>query len=246
MAHGARSVELFEVGRVFGAGDPLPAVLDGETVGPVEERELGAAVLSGQAGGFPDRSRQISFLDAKGVLEAVLEIMSVSQWSLGDPCGSPFHPARSAEILVRGHSAGSVGELHPRVCTAIGLPPGTAVLELETSIIGRFADPPVTYREVPRFPPVRRDLAFQLEAAVPAGSVREAIIEGGGELVDPDSVVLFDVFTGPPIPEDRKSLAFSVDFRAPDRTLTDEEADEAVRAIVQTVSSRLGAELRGA
>jgi phenylalanyl-tRNA synthetase beta chain len=246
MAHGARSAEVFEVGRVFGAGGPAPGVPEGETVGPVEERELGAAVMGGQAGGFPDPPRHIDFLDAKGVLEAVLEIMSVSRWALGDPLGSPFHPARSAEILVGGHSAGSVGELHPRVCAERSLPAGTAVLELEASVIGRVADPTVTYREVPRFPPVRRDLAFQVDAAVPAGAVGEAIIEGGGELVDPESVMLFDVFTGPSIPMGSKSLAFSVDFRAADRTLTDEEADAAVRAIVKTVSSRFGAELRGA
>jgi phenylalanyl-tRNA synthetase beta chain len=89
---------------------------------------------------------------------------------------------------------------------------------------------------------VRRDLAFSVDVAVPAGAVRDAIREASGGLAD--SVVLFDVHTGPPLPEGKKSLAFSVDFRAPDRTLTDQEAERAVQAIVERLASDFGAELR--
>jgi phenylalanyl-tRNA synthetase beta chain len=96
--------------------------------------------------------------------------------------------------------------------------------------------------DVPRFPPVRRDLAFIVEASVPAGRVRAALEAAAGGLLG--SVLLFDVFEGPPLPEGAKSLAFSVDFRAPDRTLTDEEADGAVAAIVERLSSEVGARLR--
>jgi len=95
---------------------------------------------------------------------------------------------------------------------------------------------------VPRFPPVRRDLAFIVDASIPAGRVRSAIEDAAGEILG--SVLLFDVFEGPPLPEGTKSLAFSVDFRAADRTLTDEEADGAVGAIVERLSRDVGARLR--
>ena len=100
----------------------------------------------------------------------------------------------------------------------------------------------VRYREISRHPPNRRDLAFIVDASVPAGALRNALIDAGGALVD--EVVLFDVFAGPPVPEGKKSLAFSVDFRAPDRTVPDEEADAAVRQIVDRLRSDYGAELR--
>jgi phenylalanyl-tRNA synthetase beta chain len=96
--------------------------------------------------------------------------------------------------------------------------------------------------DVPRFPPVRRDLAFIVDASIPAGRVRSALVEAAGEILG--SVLLFDVFEGSPLPEGTKSLAYSVDFRAADRTLTDQEADGAVEAIVERLSRDVGARLR--
>jgi phenylalanyl-tRNA synthetase beta chain len=81
-----------------------------------------------------------------------------------------------------------------------------------------------------------------VEGGTPAEAVRAALEDAGGDLVG--SVVLFDVFEGPPLPEGTKSLAYSVDFRAPDRTLTDEEADGAVEAIVERLARDVGARLR--
>jgi len=106
----------------------------------------------------------------------------------------------------------------------------------------RAASAEVTYVEVPRFPPVRRDLAFVLDAGAPAGAVQEALVRAGGDLVG--SCLLFDVFTGPPLPEGKKSLAFSIDFRAADRTLTDDEVDTVVAGIVERLAADFGAELR--
>jgi phenylalanyl-tRNA synthetase beta chain len=100
----------------------------------------------------------------------------------------------------------------------------------------------VVYREVSRFPPVHRDLAFLVDRGVPAGDVHGALVEAAGELLD--RAVLFDVFEGAPLPEGKVSLAFSVDFRAPDRTLTDQEAEEMVRAIAERLARGFGAELR--
>jgi len=124
----------------------------------------------------------------------------------------------------------------------LGLPGRVAVFEVDLRAVAGYAGQPVAYREVPRFPPVHRDLAFTVDETVAAGAIEDALRAAGGDLVD--SVELFDVFMGGPIPEGKKSLAFSVDFRAADRTLTDQEAEAAVGAIVGRLSKRFGAELR--
>ena len=100
----------------------------------------------------------------------------------------------------------------------------------------------MVYRDVPRYPPVHSDLAFVVDVATPAGDVARAIRESAGELAV--SVELFDVFTGDPVPEGHKSLAFSVDLRAPDRTLTDADADAAVGRIVDRLQRDFQAQLR--
>jgi len=231
VARGVRGAALFEVGRVFRSGDP------------VDEREAVAAALTGPLQqGVNTESRQADFFDAKGAVEALMDGLAIGGWRLGDPAGRPLHPARSAWLLVGGDRAGFVGELHPRLGERFDLPARVALFELDASLLATRASRTVSYSEVPRFPPVRRDLAFVVDSAAPAGEVKDQIAGAVGDLVD--SVILFDVFTGPPIPEGRKSLAFSVDFRAPDRTLTDREADEAVRRIAEALADRFGAELR--
>jgi phenylalanyl-tRNA synthetase beta chain len=231
VARGVRGAALFEVGRVFRPGDP------------VDEREAVAAALTGPLQqGVNTESRQADLFDAKGAVEALMDGLAIGGWRLGDPAGRPLHPARSAWVLVGGDRAGFVGELHPRLAERFDLPARVALFELDASLLSTHASRTVSYREVPRFPPVRRDLAFVVDSAAPAGEVKDEIAGAVRDLVD--SVILFDVFTGPPIPEGKKSLAFSVDFRAPDRTLTDREADEAVRRIAEALADRFGAELR--
>jgi phenylalanyl-tRNA synthetase beta chain len=116
------------------------------------------------------------------------------------------------------------------------------VFELDVGILAPSAGRQRLFTDIPRFPPVRRDLAFVVDEETPAGAVADVLRAAGGELVD--AVVLFDVFAGDPIPAGKKNLAFAVDFRAPDRTLTDEEAERAVANIVQRLRHDFGAEFR--
>ncbi|MFL5737506.1 MAG: phenylalanine--tRNA ligase subunit beta [Actinomycetota bacterium] len=221
---------LFEVGKVFAPGDP------------VQERERLAIAMTGSAtGSWHDAERALDFFDLKGALEAFLGGIGTSGSSLDGGLDRPFHPGRSATVVVGSARVGSMGELHPRVAAAFDLPGRVAVAELD---VAGLAGEAVTFvlRNVPRFPPVRRDLAFVLGANVPAAEVERAIREAGGDLVA--ELRLFDVFTGAPVAEGKRSLAFAVGFRAPDRTLTDAEVDEAVAAIVARLTSGFGAELR--
>lgn len=232
LARGVGSVAVFEVGTVFRSGDP------------VREQSSFALAMTGAAyQGWAAPPEPLDVFDAKGALDAVLHDLGVGGWTLGEPpAGDLFHPGRSATIEVGGLVAGVLGELHPGRAEALDLTGRVAVAELDVAPLMAAAGGTAAYVEVPRFPPVRRDLAFVVDRSAPAGAVAEAIRVAGGDLVG--SVSVFDVFEGQGIPDGRKSLAFSLDFRAPDRTLTDEEADEAVAAIVARVETEFGGRLR--
>jgi phenylalanyl-tRNA synthetase beta chain len=138
--------------------------------------------------------------------------------------------------------AGRIGELGRAVIERYDLPGRVAALELGTaSLVAAGGRPPVA-GDLSRFPPVRRDVAFVLDRDVPAGRVHQALAEAGGELLD--RAVLFDVFEGDPLPPGKKSVAFALDVRATDRTLTDQEADQVVRSIAERVRADFGGELR--
>jgi phenylalanyl-tRNA synthetase beta chain len=151
----------------------------------------------------------------------------------------PWHPGRCAELLVGERVIGHAGELHPRVCAALELPPRTSAMELDLDAL-----PPAPVPVGPAissFPPVLIDLALVVKQEVPAAEVADALREGAGELLE--SLRLFDVYTGPPVPEGARSLAYALTLRAPDRTLTSEEAT-AVRDAAVAAAGRTGAELR--
>jgi phenylalanyl-tRNA synthetase beta chain len=226
-----RSIALFEASTVFRReGDGVH-----ETPGV-------AFVMTGETGeGWTGSKRDFDVFDAKGAVEELLAELGV-EWRVGAEPGPPFHPGRSAAIVADEAVIGAFGELHPRVAAAFDLTGRVAVGELDVdALIPRSRTVPAV-RDVPRFPPVRRDLAFVVDAATPAGHVQRALEETGGDLLD--GCLLFDVHAGPPLPEGRKSLAFSIDLRSPDRTLTDAEAAEAVDAIVGRLARDFGAQLR--
>jgi phenylalanyl-tRNA synthetase beta chain len=227
-----RGAAVFEVGTVFRLVDGRP-----------DERPKVAAAMTGAADlGWTSGGRTFDVFDAKGALESVLVALSVP-WGLGGPIeGGPFHPGRSAWVEVGGERAGVLGELHPSIASRMDLPERVALFELEVNALQRHAGTAAPPGEIPRFPPVRRDLAFVVASDTPAEAVGAALVEAGGSLIG--ECVLFDVHEGPPLPEGKKSLGFSVDFRAPDRTLEGDEANEAVERIAGRLANEFGAELR--
>jgi phenylalanyl-tRNA synthetase beta chain len=232
VAHRRPSVRLFEVGKSFRAEDPDPA-----------EEERVAVLLAGPAAEeWPAERRDQDFLDAKGVLEHLLARLGVGAWSIRQGAGPPYHTARSASVLVGEEPVGELGEVDPRVAASFDLTGRVAAFELLTDPLVAGASSAAGYSDVSRFPPVHRDLAFVVEHRVPAGEVRAALTEAAGELLD--RVALFDLYEGDPLPAGKKSLAFSTDLRAVDRTLSDEDADEVVRRIAERLARDFGAELR--
>ena len=121
-------------------------------------------------------------------------------------------------------------------------PPDVFVFELHVDQLVQQATLQASYRPLPKFPAVLRDLAVVVDAAKAAEDVQKVILEEGGKLLE--SAALFDVYTGKPVPEGRKNLAYALSYRAGDRTLTDAEVNEAHERIVKQVHDRLGGSLR--
>jgi phenylalanyl-tRNA synthetase beta chain len=152
----------------------------------------------------------------------------------------PWHPGRCAEVLVGGVLVGHAGQLHPAVIERSGLPKDSCALEVNLDAIPAGEALPAP--RVSPFPAVFQDVSLVVSADVPAQAVADAVREGAGELLE--DIQLFDVFTGPQIGEDRKSLTFALRFRAPDRTLTEDDASAARDAAVQRAAITVGAVLR--
>jgi phenylalanyl-tRNA synthetase beta chain len=227
-----RSVTLFEVGTVFAI-----------RAGQAEERASVAFTMTGAAAqSWAEPPRDLDFFDAKGVVESLLEDARVREWTVGEAEGWPFHPGRSASVIAGGERLGLVGEIHPTVARQLDLGDRVAAAELDVDLLLQHGTREITVRDVPRFPPVRRDLAFVLDEGIAAASVQAALRDAGGDLVE--TGVLFDVFAGPPLPPGKNSLAFSLDLRATDRTLTDDEADAVVARIAERIRTEFGGELR--
>ncbi|MFC4949563.1 phenylalanine--tRNA ligase subunit beta [Pseudonocardia sp. GCM10023141] len=153
---------------------------------------------------------------------------------------APWHPGRCAALRIGDWVVGHAGELHPKVVEALGLPPRTCAMELDLDLL-----PLDDARPAPRispYPPIAVDVALVADAAVPAGELADALIDGGGELLE--DVRLFDVYAGEQVGAGKRSLAFTLRFRAADRTLTSEEANAARDAAVAVATARHAATLR--
>ena len=166
---------------------------------------------------------------------------------------APWHPGRCAAIYAqvtdsdgpREWLAGHAGELHPRVVKEFGLPERTCALELDLSVLFTAAERVGSWQapQLSAYPLATQDVALVVDAAVPAAEVEAALAAGAPEDLL-EGVRLFDVYTGAQVGEQRKSLAYTLRFRAPDRTLTAAETTAARDAAVAEASRRVGAVLR--
>jgi phenylalanyl-tRNA synthetase beta chain len=159
----------------------------------------------------------------------------------------PWHPGRCAALYaVAGDEKrllGHAGELHPRVIKALGLPERTCAMEMDLDRLERAGTGVLQAPRISTFPVATQDVALVVDRDVPAAEVEAALREGAGELLE--SLRLFDMFTGEQLGEGRKSLAYALRFRAPDRTLTVEEASAARDSATALAAERTGAVLRG-
>lgn len=252
IGRGAPGVSLFETGTVAFPVDRGPAPIFGvdrrpdpdelakllETL-PLQPLHL-AVVLAGESErtGWWGTGRTSGWADAIAVARRLADDLGVDL-DVRSAVRAPWHPGRCARLSVGDLDLGHAGELHPKVCKAFGLPPRSAALEIDLDVLMRVAVDVVTGPELSSFPVAKEDVALVVDDSVAAADVQTALREGAGELLE--SIRLFDVFTGDQVGEGRKSLAFALRFRAPDRTLTEEETSAARDAAVAVAAERCGA-----
>ncbi|HEX4655012.1 MAG TPA: phenylalanine--tRNA ligase subunit beta [Mycobacteriales bacterium] len=257
VGRGFPDAALFEVGPVFrwrsdAADMPRPPVAsrpDDDTLAtldralPAQPLHVAVAVTGnwdkdgwwgpGRPAGWQDVVQAV-----RGLADAVGAAVEVTAADV-----PPWHPGRCAALIVDGAVVGHAGELHPRVIESLELPAGTCAAELALEPV-LAAAPEVTLAPVvSAYPPATVDVALVVDAAVPAAAVEVALRAGAGPLLE--ELRLFDIYTGDPIPAGKRSLAFSLRLRAPDRTLSSEESVAIRDAAVAVAAERCGAVLRG-
>jgi phenylalanyl-tRNA synthetase beta chain len=234
MARGVRDLGLFESAAVYRASPTEPS----------DEHHALAGLITGRLAprSWSGESPTADVFAAKALVEAVLGTLRV-QWHV-EPAQWPFlHPGRSAAVLAGDVRLGFVGEVHPLVAAAWDIEQPVAAFAIDLGKVAAAAPEATGYTDVVSYPPIRQDLAVILAADVPAGRAADVIRAAGGGLLT--SAEVFDVYTGAQAGEGRRSLAFALTFRAPDRTLTDEDVAPVREAIVGALRDELGGELRG-
>jgi phenylalanyl-tRNA synthetase beta chain len=246
VAHGRAGLALFESAHVYRPGpEPLGGAAVGSPEGrmPAMERHH-LAVLMTQAAprGWRSEARPADFFAVRALLEGAFEAAGLRWYA--EEAGRPFlHPGRAASILADDErKLGWLGELHPLVAREWDLSDPVAAFELDVdAVVELAAGRRDAYSDVGSFPAVLQDIAVVVADELPAAEVVEAVRAGGGELLE--RVELFDLYRGEQVGEGSKSLALRLEFRAPDRTLTDDEVNER-RAAIERALGELGGRLR--
>ncbi|HET8562512.1 MAG TPA: phenylalanine--tRNA ligase subunit beta [Candidatus Binatia bacterium] len=227
----------FHLGKVFRLapnGDP-------------EERQCLSGLLYGsrrRIGLHAHEPSLLTFLDCKGLVEGILDVMQVSRrvgWSNNDVTAA-LHPGRAAVIISEEKKLGYLGEIHPNVREELDLPL-FLLFELDFEELVEYAPREKTARFLPRFPAVERDLAVVVDEGFPSQQIIEWVRKLNNSLIE--NVEVFDEYRGAPIPDGKKSLAYKISYRSEDRTLTDSEVKALHEQIVGEIGEIFGAQLRG-
>ncbi len=240
LARGVADVQLYEAGTVFAAAEGRKKP---------KERKRVAGVLAGAMGDAAwNRPRvPFDFFDGKGVLESLareLALPKVRFRALAPDEALHLQPGRAAEMMADGAVIGWVGELHPLAARAFDIEVPVTVFELDLGALVKAARPARPYVDVPAFPPVSVDVALVVDEGVTHERLVQCMTSAGGRLLE--DVRLFDVYRDEErVGAGKKSMAYSLTYRAPDRTLTGEEVEKAHARLIAKVEKATGAEVRG-
>ncbi len=223
-SHRNTAVKMFEIAKEY--------IPQGEDELPIETKNV-------MLGGYGDG---MDFFAMKGAVEVLLDELNIADYEFTSVSDAyAYHPGRTAVITVGGKQIGIIGEIHPKVADNYGI--NNRVYAAQLSVEEMFANvaPERTYKALPKFPSVTRDLAILCDRDLPVAAIRSIIVENVGVLLE--KVELFDVYQGDRIPADKKSVAYSFTMRSETSTLSDKQCDKIVRKILADLE-KIGAQIR--
>jgi phenylalanyl-tRNA synthetase beta chain len=186
---------------------------------------------------------KVDFYDLKGVIEELMSVLRIDDYSFEpERNNTTFHPGRTAKLLINGTWAGIFGEIHPEVIGKFEGPERTYIGVLDVKTLIGAASVKAKYKPLPKFPAVTRDIAMLVRDEILVKQIEDVIKQHSGKILE--NVKLFDVYKGKQVEEGMKSIAYSITFRANDRTLKDEEVNKAMEKIVESLRVKLDAKLR--
>ena len=220
-----KGVKLYEIGKIY-----LP--VEGEKLPNEPKRMI-----------FGTYGEHENFFTLKGEVDALLEQLNVHPATyVADTKNPSYHPGRCADIMIDGKKLGVIGQIHPLVAEGYGISGEVYVAELDFTGLQSALAPERVFHSLPKFPTVSRDLALVCDEAMTVGMLEACIKKAGGKLLR--SIQLFDIYRGPGIAPGKKSVAFSLELRADDRTLTDEDTTGVTNAVLEKLKNNLGVTLR--
>lgn len=220
-----KGVKLYEIGKIY-----LP--VEGEKLPNEPKRMI-----------FGTYGEHENFFTLKGEVDALLEQLNVHPATyVADTKNPSYHPGRCADIMIDGKKLGVIGQIHPLVAEGYGISGEVYVAELDFTGLQSALAPERVFHSLPKFPTVSRDLALVCDEAMTVGMLEACIKKAGGKLLR--SIQLFDIYRGPGIAPGKKSIAFSLELRADDRTLTDEDTTSVMNAVLEKLKNDLGVSLR--
>jgi len=183
------------------------------------------------------------FYELKGTLEELLLRLGIKEYEFAPVKDNPtFHPGRTAGLMIKGEYAGTIGEVHPAVSEKFECPERTYVGVVEVESLVKNAALESQYKPLPKFPAVSRDIAMLVKDEILVKQIEDIIKQRAGKILE--EIKLFDVYKGKQVPEGMKSVAYSITFRASDRTLTDDEVGKAMTKILDGLKNNIEAQLR--
>ena len=179
--------------------------------------------------------QEYDYLALKGMVEKLLENAGVKDVRYErNAAGTTYHPGRCADIYLGDEKLGVIGELHPTVLGNYGVKPRVVAAELNMDVLFAHRGGTALFQPLPKHPATARDLALVADLSMPAAQIAQCIEKAAGKLLE--SLTLFDVYTGEHMAQGKKSLAYNLVLRAPDRTLTDEETENIVQKVLKSLA----------
>lgn len=218
-------VRLFEIGRTY-----IPN--EDQTKLPTEKNVLTIGIYG-----------DCDYLDLKGIVENVIDGLGITKAKYVRESENPsYHPGKTAALMVRNKKVGVFGEIHPDVTEKYGIDVDCYVAELDLDVLFEASSTTKTYKPLPKFPAVTRDIALLCDDSILVAEIEETIRKAGGNLVE--KVQLFDIYKGAQIPEGKKSIAYAIAYRDEKKTLEDKDIAKVHDKILKALEHKLGAVLR--